>query len=144
MVCSVGSTIWIATETGTIQVFCALTYKPLALGRLICHRYILRILHSPVCNSVLIALTDGSVYSYHDNITSYTKSISPTDVPVFFPTAPAGAVIRELIPSSNHFTGDTTIHCLAALISHRQRRYSEEVITFKNSEGGHCNNFAGY
>lgn len=134
MVCSVGSTIWLGTESGNILVFCSLTYKPLALGRLLCHRHILRMLHSPVCHCVLITRSDGCVYSYQDSVSSYTKLVPQHEVPNFFQTATQGQVIRELFPSKE-YTGNTKIHCFAAVASHATRRYSQEVMTYKDAGG---------
>ena len=135
--CSVGSTVWLGTEKGTIQVFCALTYKPLAVGRLFNHRYILRIVHSPACHCVLVALHDGSVLGYHDNISAYSHCINQQDVTYYFLTPSTSSPVRELIPN-RVYPGDLTnnpIHCLAAVPSRAKSSHLEDVVTFRGSNG---------
>ena len=37
--CSVGSTVWLGTESGTLHVFCAMTYKQLCQGSIRANRF---------------------------------------------------------------------------------------------------------
>jgi len=135
--CSVGSTVWLGTENGTIKVYCALTYKPLALGRLLYHSYILNMVHSPVCNAVFVTLSEGSVYCYHDNISDraiYPNNIEDDAKRNYFFSVPTGARIIKL-RYNNHYSGDLAMYCVAAVPSYALRKYSQEVMKFKNSEG---------
>lgn len=106
--CSVGSTVWLGTESGTLHVFCAMTYKQLCQGSIKSNRYILSMIHVPRANWVLVALADGSVLAYDDNISNhyhyhYTHKSEQTPV-------------LELLPN-RVYTGDgIPIHCIAALI----------------------------
>lgn len=39
MACSVGSTVWLGTELGTLHVYCAMTYKQLCQGSIQSNRF---------------------------------------------------------------------------------------------------------
>ena len=134
MVCAVGSTIWLGTEAGIIQVFCSLQFKPLALGEKHCGRYILRLIHSTATHSVFVALDDGSVYGYHDNLSNYNEMIQENETEKYFPSSPISVSIRRL-HHNKRFTGDTEMHCLVGVSSHIEKRYTEETMTFKDANG---------
>ncbi|XP_048577768.1 leucine-rich repeat serine/threonine-protein kinase 1 isoform X2 [Nematostella vectensis] len=102
--CSVGSTVWLGTESGTLHVYCAITYRELCKGVVKCAKYILSMTHVPRCNWVLVALADGSLLAYNDNICNhyYYKDDSMT------PT-------QELLPSRGYPGNGNPIHCIASL-----------------------------
>jgi len=102
--CSVGSTVWLGTEAGTLHVFCGMTYKQLCQGA-IRNRYIMTMIHVPRANWVLVALADGSVLAYNDNISNH-----------YHYSDPAGkSTVHELIPNRVYTGNGNRIHCMAAL-----------------------------
>lgn len=117
--------MWIGTEAGHIQVFCALTYKPVAFC-LLGFRIILKILHSPVCGLVLVSLSDGSIYSFDDNISKYNETIPQNEVVERFHRVDRTTVIRKLV-ERNHLTSDIKIHCMAGVASYSIREISQET-----------------
>ncbi|XP_066912686.1 leucine-rich repeat serine/threonine-protein kinase 1-like isoform X2 [Clytia hemisphaerica] len=132
-ICSVGSFVWIGTEAGHIQVFCALTYKPVAFG-FFNLRVILKILHSPVCGTVFVSLSDGSLHAFDDNISKYNNTIPQNDAVEIFHKADRTTVIRKL-EEKQHFTSQLKIHCMAGVTSFALRRYSQEVVKFADGGG---------
>lgn len=129
-----GSFVWLGTESGLLQVFCGLTYKPVAMG-FNNYRYILKIIHSAVCNTVLVSFSDGSVLSFEDNITKYNETITQKEVSDFFYNSDRNTKIRKLVHRTQ-FTGDNKIHCMAGVASHVQRTFSHEIVKFADSAGG--------
>ena len=129
--------IWVGTCTGNIKVYCALTYKPVALGRLSYQRYILQMIHSPIYNSVFVSLEDGSILCYHDNISDesiYPRSVPEHDLNEYFLNVKSFPKVAELNPI-NHYMSDTSVNCLAAVPSFAIRKYSQAVFKFKDSSG---------
>ena len=114
-ICSVGSFVWIGTEKG-IKVFCALTYKPVAFGFLE-FRMILKILHSPLCGTVLVSLSDGSIFAFHDNISKYNTTISQNDVINIFHNVDRTSVIRKL-EEIQRYTSNFKTHCMTGVAFH--------------------------
>jgi len=117
--------VWIGTGAGHIQVFCALTYKPVAFC-LLGYRVILKILHSPVCGLVLVSLSDGSIYAFDDNISKYNETIPQNEVVERFDRVDRTTVIRKLVERS-HFTSDSRIHCMACVPNYAIRQKSQEI-----------------
>ena len=130
--------IWVGTDTGSIKVYCTLTYKPVALGRLSYQRYILQMIHSPICNSVFVSLEDGSILCYHDNISDesiYPRSVPEHELNEYFLNVKSFPKVAELNPI-NDYMSDTSVHCLAAVPSFAVRKYSQAVFKFKDASGG--------
>ena len=71
--CSVGNTVWLGSEFGFIYVYCAITYKPLCQGTLPKDKYIMSMIHAPKCHCVLVALSNGHIMAYSDNVYSHSK-----------------------------------------------------------------------
>lgn len=109
--CSVGSSVWLGTESGTLHVFCAMTCKQLCQGSIRSNRYILNMIHVPRANWVLVALADGSVLAYDDNISNhYHHSYQSEQTPVL-----------ELLPRRVHTGDGIPIHCMAALLLKKRK-----------------------
>ncbi|KAK3754845.1 hypothetical protein QZH41_011322 [Actinostola sp. cb2023] len=91
--CSVGSTVWLGTESGTLHVYCAITYRELCKGVIKRAKYILNMVHIPRCNWVLVALADGSILAYNDNICNHYHYSDPGSL-----TPPPGALTEQGLP----------------------------------------------
>ncbi|XP_068698664.1 leucine-rich repeat serine/threonine-protein kinase 1-like [Montipora capricornis] len=104
--CSVGSSVWLGTESGTLHVYCAMTYKQLCQGSIRSNRYIMNMIHVPQANWVLVALADGSVLAYNDNISNHYHY---TDNPAGHPP------VHELLPNLVYHGNGNPIHSIAAL-----------------------------
>lgn len=113
-ICSVGSFVWVGTEGGHIQVFCALTYKPVAFGFLGVGRVILKILHSPLCGTVLVSLSDETIYAFHDNISKYNTTIPQNKVTDIFYKVDRTSVIRKL-EEIERYTSNVKTHCMTGV-----------------------------
>lgn len=134
MACAVGSTIWLGTESGSIQVFCTLQFKPLAIGEAHRGRYILRIIHSTATHSVFVALDDGSVYGYHDNLINYSEIIPEESALRYFPFSLGSIELRKLVHNMR-FTSDTEMHCLVGVSSNvRTLDTEQDIIDEKDDE----------
>ena len=97
-------------------MFCALTFKPVAFGFLK-HRIILKILHSPLCGIVLVSVSDGTIYAFHDNISRYNTLVPQNDVIGFFHNVDRTTVIRKL-ERENRFTSNLKTHCMTGVALH--------------------------
>jgi len=116
--CSVGSSVWLGTESGTLHVYCAMTYKQLCQGSIRSNRYIMKMIHVPQANWVLVALADGSVLAYNDNISNhyhYSETTTPGQPP-----------IHELLPNREYTGNGNIIHSIAALPLKKSRAETPE------------------
>ena len=78
---------------------------------LLLNRYILNMIHVPRANWVLVALADGSVLAYDDNISNhYHHSYQSEQTPVL-----------ELLPRRVHTGDGIPIHCMAALLLKKRK-----------------------
>ncbi|XP_028415469.1 leucine-rich repeat serine/threonine-protein kinase 1-like isoform X2 [Dendronephthya gigantea] len=102
--CSVGNTVWLGTDSGYIYVYCAITYKPLCQGALVCDKYIMSMIHAPKCHCVLVALYNGNIMAFSDNVTSHNKFRESCDL-----TSP-----KDLSPLRT-YVGSSIVHCLAVV-----------------------------
>lgn len=102
--CGVGSTVWLASDDGFIYVYCAITYKQLCQGTLPGDKYVLCMIHVPKCNCVLVALSNGQVMAYSDNVYTHSRFKESCDL-----TSP-----KELTPL-RIYPGMRSIHCMAAV-----------------------------
>lgn len=102
--CSVGSTVWLGSDAGFIYVYCAITYKQLCQGTLPGDKYILSMIHVPKCNCVLVALSNGHVMAYSDNVNSHSQFKESCDL-----TSP-----KDLSPL-RIYPGIRSVHCMAAV-----------------------------
>lgn len=105
MACSVGSTVWLGTESGTLHVYCGITYRELCKGVIKRAKYILSMAHIPRCNWVLVSLADGSVLAYDDNICNH----------YYFGDSPTHSPKQELLPSRGYPGNGNPIHCIASV-----------------------------
>ena len=69
------------------------------------HRYILNMIHVPRTNGVLVALADGSILSYNDNISNHYQYSDPA----------LQNPVHELCPDRVYTGNGNPIHCMAAL-----------------------------
>ena len=135
--CVVGSTVWLCKKRGDIQVYCSITYKPLALAHPSGSRSIISILHSLACNCVVVGSIDGSIMSYHDHISSYTHNVSQQTVEKYFGKLEYNEPIKELI-HNRVFTDSmfsNPIICLAAVPSRAKCSRMEDSVTYYGSAG---------
>ena len=102
--CSVGNTVWLGSEAGFILVYCAITYKPLCQGALLCDKYIMSMIHAPKCHCVLVALYNGHIMAYSDNVYTHNKFRESCDL-----TSP-----KDLSPLRT-YVGNSCAHCLAVV-----------------------------
>eukprot|EP00794_Sanderia_malayensis_P000449 gene449-1090_t len=136
--CVVGSAVWIGTGKGAILVYCAMTYKPLALAYPSGTRSILSILHSLACHCVVIGSIDGSVMSYHDNLSNYTYNVPDADVVKYFGSGVSyNEPVKEMIHNRVFMDSMTTnpIVCLAAVPSRANHSRMEDTMKFFGSGG---------
>lgn len=102
--CSVGSTVWLGSEAGFIFVYCAITYKLLCQGSLLTDKCIMAMIHAPKCHCVLVALYNGHIMAYADNVYSHNKFRESCDL-----TSP-----KDLSPLRT-YVGASFVHCLAVV-----------------------------
>ena len=132
-ICSVGSFVWVGTEGGHIQVFCALTYKPVAFGYLGVGRVILKILHLPLCGTVLVSLSDESIYAFHDNISKYNTTIPQSKVTDIFYKVDRTSVIRKL-EEIQRYTSNFKTHCMTGVALHKKKSESDNNHEVKSDD----------
>ncbi|XP_065057929.1 leucine-rich repeat serine/threonine-protein kinase 1-like isoform X2 [Rhopilema esculentum] len=135
--CAVGSTLWVGMKSGAIKVYCSMTYKPLALARPSGSGSVISMLHSPACNCVLVGLTNDSIMSYNENISSYMHTIPQKEVSKHFGNILYLEPIRELIANRVHagMSIYNPIHCLAAVPSRARSYPIEEQMTYYGHGG---------
>ena len=102
--CSVGNTVWLGSEAGFILVYCAITYKLLCQGALLSDKYIMSMIHAPKCHCVLVALYNGHIMAYSDNVYTHNKFRESCDL-----TSP-----KDLSPLRTYI-GSSIVHCLAVV-----------------------------
>ena len=135
--CAVGSTLWVGMKSGAIKVYCSMTYKPLALARPSGSGSVISMLHSPACHCVLVGLTNDSIMSYNENISSYMHTIPQMELSKHFGNILYLEPIRELIANRVHagMSIYNPIHCLAAVPSRARSYPIEEQMTYYGHGG---------
>ena len=132
--CSVGSTMWLGTELGSIKVYCALSYKLLAVGDCSRFGYILCIAHCPMFNYVVLTFSNSFVLSFSDNLNSYHCIQSCGDTSASTSPHPVTRII-ELLPFKQS-SFKIPIHSVAIVRSKAANYSSKTDFTLTEESNG--------